>query len=130
MEVKARSKRKDDLRAYLEGERQRLSRELAAEDVSTDEERAGYSNHMADDATVVFEQAKEAGLRRHHEKLLAEVDDALERMAAGTYGQCVCCGEAIDLARLKALPAAAMCLLCQTRMEQRQARDSARKVLS
>ncbi|MBC7237548.1 MAG: TraR/DksA C4-type zinc finger protein [Chloroflexi bacterium] len=117
MEVKARSKKISDLRAYLETERERLRQEIARSNITTDEERAGYSNHMAENATVVFEQARNAALRRSEERMLEQVEDALKRMDDGTYGICRRCGEQIDLARLKALPTASLCLRCQHLLE-------------
>jgi RNA polymerase-binding transcription factor DksA len=41
------------------------------------------------------------------------VDRALARIDDGTYGRCDHCGEAIDRARLEALPAAHLCLDCK-----------------
>ncbi|MCD6518424.1 MAG: TraR/DksA C4-type zinc finger protein [Anaerolineae bacterium] len=121
MEIKAKSKRMEDLKAYLEAERERLRAEIARSDLSTGEKRTGYSTHMADDATIAFEQAKNVSLRRSQEALLAEVEDALKRMENGTYGICQRCGRMIDLARLKAMPTAALCLACQELLEQRRA---------
>ena len=119
MQVKAKSKRMADLKAYLDAEETRLQREISSSRVSSCEERAGYGNHMADHATAVSEQAKSAGLRRSHELLLGQVEDALRRMADGSYGICLHCGEPIDLARLRAQPAASLCLSCQGHLESR-----------
>lgn len=120
MEVKAKSKRIADLRLYLEQERARLRKELAhVDELGTDEERAGLGNHMADDATVVFEQAMNVGMHRAQERMLAEVEDALARIDDGTYGVCRRCGTAIDSARLRALPTASLCLSCQEDLESR-----------
>ena len=41
-----------------------------------------------------------------------EVKQALERLDAGTYGECDKCGEPISAARLEALPAAQYCINC------------------
>lgn len=38
---------------------------------------------------------------------------AIERVAAGTFGSCLQCGEPISHRRLQALPWAALCLECQ-----------------
>lgn len=43
---------------------------------------------------------------------IASVRRALERIADGTYGECVKCGEAISEGRLEARPEAAMCIGC------------------
>ena len=57
-------------------------------------------------------------------QLLAELRDveaALARMSAGTYGECTDCGEAIAPARLRAYPAATRCIACQGAVERREA---------
>ncbi len=41
------------------------------------------------------------------------VDDALRRVAAGTYGTCEGCGGRIPLARLRALPETTLCVDCK-----------------
>ncbi len=102
------------LQAFLEEERVRLGTVIA----QTDAEGAknlGYGNHMADDASEAFEQARDLALRQNAEQLLAQVTDALGRFEAGTYGICGQCGAEIDPARLKALPYATLCLHCQQR---------------
>jgi RNA polymerase-binding transcription factor DksA len=43
------------------------------------------------------------------EAVLDDVDDALSRLAAGTYGRCEACGEEISSLRLDALPLARTC---------------------
>lgn len=119
MEIKAKSKRLDDLRAYLERERARLEAEIAHGDTTTGEERSGYSSHPADDASTVFEQARNVGIKRDQELLLGNVEDALKRIVDGSYGTCRHCGNAIDTARLKAQPTAALCFECKVRQEAR-----------
>ncbi len=43
-------------------------------------------------------------------KEIASVRAALARMDAGSYGDCLSCGEAIAPARLAALPEATLCI--------------------
>jgi len=50
---------------------------------------------------------------------LREVDAARARLADGTYGVCVDCGEEIADARLIAYPTATRCTECQTAFEKR-----------
>ena len=45
------------------------------------------------------------------------VDAALDRIEAGTYGQCVDCGVVIPAARLHAAPEAPRCIACQEKTE-------------
>jgi DnaK suppressor protein len=49
---------------------------------------------------------------------LVEVEAALDRLETGSYGLCERCDQAIDPARLKALPWARLCLACQRHLEQ------------
>lgn len=51
------------------------------------------------------------------ERQLAQVDGALERLAAGTYGMCQVCGAPIAPERLEAISDASLCLACARRDE-------------
>jgi len=105
-------------REQLERERASLLEQIQQIGVA-EYESLGYGNHMADDATEAFEQAKDLALRQNLERLLEEVEDALERFEEGTYGICEDCGQEIDTARLKAIPYARLCLECQRKRERR-----------
>ncbi|MGM9428640.1 TraR/DksA family transcriptional regulator [Hydrogenophaga sp. MI9] len=48
---------------------------------------------------------------------LVAIDEALQRVADGSYGLCVDCGDAIAAARLHANPVALRCLGCQDKAE-------------
>jgi len=48
---------------------------------------------------------------------LSYIENALERMREGTYGQCEICNNKIPLARLNALPYARTCIECQRASE-------------
>lgn len=44
---------------------------------------------------------------------LRMIDSALQRISAGTYGECTDCGQTIPIARLEAEPTAERCIQCQ-----------------
>jgi len=102
------------LRSYLKEERARLEAVIAQIEAEGGT-NLGYGNHMADDASEAYEQAKDLALRQNSEKLLAQVKEALARFERGTYGICQQCRQEIDPARLEALPYANLCLRCQQR---------------
>jgi DnaK suppressor protein len=106
----------ESLRSFLESERTRLQ-VIIAQMEAEGGENLGYGNHMADDASEAYEQAKDLALRQNAEQLLTKVEDALIRFDKGTYGICEHCGAEIDPARLKALPYATLCLRCQQRLK-------------
>ncbi len=60
-----------------------------------------------------------AGLECQERHRLDEVTDALLRLDGGSYGICEDCRRAIPLARLRAMPAARLCVPCQARAEHR-----------
>jgi DnaK suppressor protein len=76
----------------------------ARADANSDDE------HDPEGATIAFERSQADALRVAARARLADIDAALERVAAGTYGRCVVCGAPIPEARLQARPFAATCL--------------------
>jgi DnaK suppressor protein len=55
-------------------------------------------------------------LRRRRSLQLRQVEQALRRMDAGTFGMCLRCGEEIGTPRLEARPEAHLCLRCADRV--------------
>ena len=64
----------------------------------------------ADNADSIEEFEKNAALEVELEARLMEVDVALNKIEAGTYGKCRVCKAAIEDGRLKANPAAQTCI--------------------
>ncbi|MBR6732781.1 MAG: TraR/DksA family transcriptional regulator, partial [Kiritimatiellae bacterium] len=52
-----------------------------------------------------------------HNKIVQKIDEALQRIADGTYGICEMCGQLIRKLRLMNLPFVHTCMECQTAME-------------
>ena len=59
-------------------------------------------------------------LKEREQKLLKKIDDALDRVAAHTYGICLRCGEEIPYKRLKARPVTTLCIECKTQQEREE----------
>ena len=68
--------------------------------------------HDPEGATVGFERAQLTALLATARERIAEVDDALRRVDAGTYGTCERCGHPIAAERLAARPFARFCITC------------------
>lgn len=74
----------------------------------------------ADEADAVVQDLQDNLNIQLHERdrlSLILIDKALSKFTAGTYGQCECCEEAIDLRRLKARPLATLCISCMEDQE-------------
>ena len=72
---------------------------------------------MADDANQTFEQETMLTLERSVRRHLDQVNEALARVEAGTYGICAECGVEISERRLEAVPFAKLCVECQSKEE-------------
>ena len=105
-------------KARLEGERARLT-DRGGTTASAGSELTDYDvNHPADLGSELFEREKDIALAENVSVLLGQVNAALAKIAAGSYGVCDHCGKAITDARLRALPAATLCVGCQSRSER------------
>jgi DnaK suppressor protein len=113
----------EKFRGMLHDERQRLELDQQhlghggvddSEDSQTEEvsELSGYDQHPADSATETFEREKDIAIQENVHDLLEQVNAALNKIDAGTYGLCDRCGTEISAERLEALPHAAMCVPC------------------
>ncbi len=105
----------------LTSERARIAHDLEQLNAGTDNGRdsADRLGAGSDDAVATYEDELDEGVVDDLQANLDEVDAALARIAAGTYGVCVDCGEAIPEKRLTALPASARCIECQRKQEHR-----------
>ena len=74
--------------------------------------------HMADTATETVDREIDYTLEEHDERLLAAIDEALERIDAGTYGICDNCGAQIAPDRLEAMPWTTLCIDCKRKEER------------
>ena len=77
-------------------------------------------NHpdLADRASSETDRAIELRARDRQRKLIAKIEDALQRLDEGTYGYCEETGEPIALKRLEARPIATLSVEAQERHER------------
>ncbi len=73
---------------------------------------------LGDQASAVTDQNFMLRLKEREQKLLKKIDEALDRMAAGTFGICESCGGEIGMKRLKARPVTTLCIECKTKQEE------------
>jgi DnaK suppressor protein len=78
----------------------------ASRDTNADDE------HDPEGATIAFERSQIGALARQARHHLDEIDAAVARLEAGTYGTSERCGTPIGEERLAARPAARTCIRC------------------
>ncbi|GAA4628939.1 TraR/DksA family transcriptional regulator [Cellulomonas oligotrophica] len=109
--------------AELASDRARLTAELAAADAELSDllrnSGEGAGDDQADSGSSALEREHELTLVNNTRQLLEQTEHALDRLAAGTFGACEQCGEAIGKARLQAFPRATLCVRCKQREERR-----------
>lgn len=96
------------LRAQLEEERDRLREQLRDLHASD----SGFDDNFADTSQVTAERGEIEALSGSLTETLHDIEDALGRFDAGTYGRCTSCEGAIGADRLEAMPAARLCITC------------------
>ena len=75
-------------------------------------------NDELDYAELVSDSFTEGMIANHQLEELNQIEEALKKINAGTYGICDMCGVTIPLGRLKAKPFAKFCTECRTVFEQ------------
>jgi len=103
-------------------------RRQAIEDLQTDQSTALEGDDGVEDAGEMAEldlnRSTALDLADRQTHLIEEIDDALQRIEDGTYGQCVRCGKPLDEERLKAMPTARYDVECQAAIEKAQGTDT------
>ena len=104
----------DARRALLARRREIVDLSAMARDarsvVSLDQQSVGRVSRM----DALQGQAMAQASERQRVAELARIDAAVHRIDAGTYGDCLSCGEEIAPGRLEADPAASLCIACAT----------------
>ena len=108
----------DEARRRLEAEREQTLRRLAnlTDDfdaiVAASRDTNADDEHDPEGATIAFERSQVSSVVRQVQHHLAEIDAAVARLDAGSYGTCERCGRPIGDGRLDARPVARTCIRC------------------
>lgn len=77
-----------------------------------------YAFHLADVGSDSNEREKSFMVASLQGGILAELDEALQRIESGNYGICVICEQPIHPKRLEAIPYTKLCLDCKATQER------------
>jgi DnaK suppressor protein len=102
------------IRKTLEAERKELMAKLQPD---AEGSARGENPGRGDLAFDYTNRDRETALRSVEEQTLEQVDAALARLDAGTYGVCRNCGQPINPERMEALPYATLCMECTKAQE-------------
>jgi DnaK suppressor protein len=101
-----------DYAALLQAERAELKAQLKELGFANlGDTGLSYDSNFADSSQVTAERGEAERLATELRESLEEVDAALVRLEAGSYGLCEACGKPIGEARLEAMPAARFCIV-------------------
>jgi len=84
----------------------------------------GWAAETAENAQAALQVDIGLAVAEGKAEVIVQIDEALQRMANGTYGKCEVCGKNIPLARLRAVPFATMCVKCKSEDERFSGRMS------
>ena len=117
----------DKLRKLLEEERETYLRQAhylaaEAEALAADREPGDtqFDEESGEGDTLNVERERDLALSASAIQAVEDIDAAISRMDTGSYGYCERCGKKIAMARLEALPFAALCIECKSREERRR----------
>ena len=71
-------------------------------------------------SSTELETSMRMRLRTREALFLKKINEALRRIANGTFGQCIECSSDIELRRLEARPTASLCVSCKEDQEHRE----------
>ncbi|MBA3941548.1 MAG: hypothetical protein C0520_10095 [Sphingopyxis sp.] len=90
----------------------RLAELGARVDAIEEAQREPLDDDLSEQAVAREDDEALDGVERAAMEEIARIRGAIGRIEAGTYGQCLVCGEPVDEARLEALPTATRCISC------------------
>ena len=110
-----------DVRCGLQEQIEALRTEIAASasQIAEGDTSDGAGDDQADAGAKTYAREHELALSYNSQDLLAQIERAVQRMDAGTYGICESCTRPIGKARLQVFPRATLCVACKQREERR-----------
>ena len=103
--------------ATLEAERERLVHQLAELGADESGDLTGemdFGDAFADAGAATAERTETLGIVENLKHQLDDVNAALDKITAGTYGTCESCGKDIGAARLEFRPMSVLCVDCKS----------------
>jgi DnaK suppressor protein len=117
-DISVREKKLKEIRKRLNKQREELISEAGIALTALPDET--IFPELGDQASAEIDRNFMLKLKGRERKLLAKIDEAIEKIDNGTYGICETCGEEINIKRLEARPVTTMCIDCKTEQEEEE----------
>jgi len=117
-DISLREKKLKEIRKKLNQQREELISEAGIALTALPDET--LFPELGDQASAEIDRNFMLKLKGRERKLLAKIDEAIEKIDNGTYGICESCGEEINIKRLEARPVTTMCIECKTEQEEEE----------
>lgn len=92
----------------------------AARDSRSSDDSSAFGMHQADAGSDAYDRDFALSLISQEQDAILEIDQALQRIALGTYGICEVSGDKIPQPRLEAIPFARLTVTCQEKVESQE----------
>jgi DnaK suppressor protein len=103
----------------LEGQRRTLIDEAGKKVTELTDQDESFAD-PGDRASWESESTRDLRIRDRERKLVGKIDQALNRVLDGTFGECDECGELIGVGRLRARPVTTLCIACKEEQEAQE----------
>jgi DnaK suppressor protein len=111
----------DELRSRLSADRARIvANAHSALGFTMDRDRDRVGRDSMDESTEEELYSTQLRLHDRENRLLAKIDEALDRIAAGTIDECEDCEQPIGYKRLLARPVTTLCIDCKEAREREE----------
>ena len=111
-------KKLDSFRKRLEERQQALRKAVSRTEEDGRTADQDTAQDIADRAASSYTKEFLFSVSNNDRQLLQMVENALQRLREGSFGECVNCGNEINAKRLEAVPWTRYCIECQEKLEQ------------
>ncbi len=112
-------KQLEEFRTLLQAQMDELLSDAGKTVSDMTEEKTNFPD-PTDRASLESDRNFELRIRDRERKLINKIRQAIERIEAGTFGQCESCEEEIGAERLRARPVTTLCIDCKTEQERQE----------
>jgi len=85
----------------------------------TEQEQTSFPD-PTDQASMETDRNFDLRIKDRERKLIKKIDQAIERITDGEFGECESCGGNISVKRLQARPVTTLCIECKNAQEQEE----------